>query len=80
MTRLGHWWYGFGGDSVAENLNRLHHYKGWLGTKRKVTCGYCGTESRLDNLRRHINTIHGKDVEMKFNAIEPKESVKSFFF
>ena len=54
--------------------------KGWLGTKIKVTCGYCGTESRLDNLRRHINTIHGKDVDMKFNAIEPKESVKAFFF
>ena len=53
--------------------------KGWLGTKRKVTCGYCGTESRLDNLRRHINTIHGKDVDMKFNAIEPKESVKACF-
>ena len=50
--------------------------KGWLGTKRKVTCGYCGTESRLDNLRRHINTIHGKDVDMKFNAIEPKEGGK----
>ena len=53
--------------------------KGWLGSKRKVSCGYCGTESRYDNLRRHINNVHGKDVDMKFNIIEPKESVKAFF-
>ena len=29
MTRLGYLWDGFGGDSIAENLNRKQHY--WLG-------------------------------------------------
>ena len=51
--------------------------KGWLGSKRRVLCGYCGTESRHDNLRRHTDSRHGKDTEVKFSVIEPKESILS---
>ena len=41
-------------------------------------CGYCNTESRFDNLKRHT-LVHGKDLPLKFTPIENKESVKSFF-
>ena len=51
--------------------------KGWLGTKRRVLCGYCGSESRYDNLRRHINTAHGKEFQFKYSVIEPKQNVLS---
>ena len=52
--------------------------KGWLGSRRKVLCGYCNTESRYDNLRRHTTNIHGKEFEIKFTVIEPKQSILSF--
>ena len=52
--------------------------KGWLGSKRRVLCGYCNTESRFDNLKRHT-LVHGKDLPLKFTPIENKKSVKSFF-
>ena len=51
--------------------------KGWLGSKRRVLCGYCNTESRFDNLRRHT-LVHGKDLPLKYTPIESTESVKSF--
>ena len=51
--------------------------KGWLGSKRRVLCGYCNIESRFDNLKRHT-LVHGKDLPLKYTPIESTESVKSF--
>ena len=53
--------------------------KGWLVSKSNVLCGYWKTESRKDNLRRHIDNVHGKDLEIKFTIIEPKRNIISFF-
>ena len=52
--------------------------KGWLASKRKVLCGYCKTESRKDNLRRHIDNVHGKELETKFTIIEPERGIINF--
>ena len=52
--------------------------KGWLGSKRRVLCGYCKAESRLDNLSRHT-LVHGKDLPLKYETIVAKNNVKSFF-
>ena len=53
--------------------------KGWLGSKRRVLCGYCKVVSRYDNLRRHINSVHGKEMQLKFTIIEPKDNVVTLF-
>ena len=51
--------------------------KGWLGSKRKVLCGYCNCESRYDNLPRHIKSNHGTDLPLKYKVIQAKESILS---
>ena len=52
--------------------------KGWLGSRRRVICGYCSLESRYDNLRRHISNVHGKDLPIKYKVIKVKDSIKHF--
>ena len=52
--------------------------KGWLGSKRRVLCGYCSLESRYDNLKRHIQSVHGNNMQFKYKVIEVTESVKNF--
>ena len=53
--------------------------KGWLGSKRRVICSYCGKESRYDNLSRHTISVHGKNTQVKYSVIEPKENVLTLF-
>ena len=53
--------------------------KGWLGSKRRVICSYCGKESRYDNLSRHTISVHGQKTPVKYSVIEPKDNVISLF-
>ena len=63
---------------LPNNITMSSTSKGWLASKRNVLCGYCKTESRKDNLRRHIDNVHGKELETKFIIIEPKRGIINF--